>query len=245
MTNANTCSAYKCPEYKSPTHIFPHNPQITGAAPLWLDVRRAAAMQQNHMTIPGALLAPDLREIASFNLALRAIRPALQIICVHGHERSLAAQAMAREAGWSCAIYPGGFDAYCAAGGVILPIIDGVTGCIGTSRHWVLADDLPGRLAGLIVGQLLDPTATLHFIPEAHHSQTIEELRGHGWNIKCLFGLNAPFADLADLSRKLNLSAQLPSKQFANVGQDMNAIAALALYTLLHNGVMSVSGANI
>lgn len=245
MTNAN----FQSIPFSSGRFIFGGGQILS--TPLCFDVRRAPAIEQAPETVPGALLAPDLCQINALNTlnvqeALGTARSLqVRVICVHGHERSLAAQTMVQRHGWNCQIHPGGLDAYCANGGVTMPIIDGVTGVLGQNRHWVVPDGPDGQIAARLVAALLDPLAQFTTAPDKHQGVMIDELNNHKIPAKPLLGSHpeAQFPDLHGLVSRLDLAARFPVQDIVKGMAVDSLFAALAASICLPSVGMTKIGA--
>ncbi len=136
------------------------------AAPVLIDVRRAAAFEADDRMVVGAVRrAPET--IDDWAAAMPASRPAV-VYCVHGHEVSRNAAARLRAGGVEAGYLDGGIEAWAAAG---LPVRRRTAAATG---KWVTrARPRIDRIAcPWLIRRFIDPEAVFFYAPTAEVAAT-------------------------------------------------------------------------
>ena len=87
-----------------------------------IDVRKPAAVRASGQKLTGATVIDPFS--LSFDHQLLAEKNRLVFYCVHGHEVSQYAAALARVAGCEAYFVRGGYDALCAAGAELTNLVE-------------------------------------------------------------------------------------------------------------------------
>jgi rhodanese-related sulfurtransferase len=152
----------------------------TAAAPLVIDVRRAAAFGQDAAMIAGATWR-DPYTVAEWEKYLPRHR-AIVAYCVHGHEISRNAASALRAAGLDARYLEGGIEAWRAACGPTLrkstdPPIPSAPGQAST---WVTRErpKIDRIACPWLVRRFIDPEALFAYVPPAEVTTTA---RARGW----------------------------------------------------------------
>jgi rhodanese-related sulfurtransferase len=150
----------------------------TGRAPLFVDVRRPAALEATPLRIPGALWRPHLEAGGWFgDLPARPV----VVYCAHGHNVSEIATAELIARGADVAMLEGGIEAWVSAGGpTVSRAIDGVDPALPLPTIWVTRErpKIDRIACPWLIRRFVDPTARFHFVAAEFVRDIAEET---GW----------------------------------------------------------------
>jgi rhodanese-related sulfurtransferase len=158
----------------------------TGRAPLFVDVRRPAALEAMPVRIPGALWRPHLT--TGKWLAELPAGP-IVVYCAHGHNVSEIAAADLAANGADVAMLDGGLDGWVAASGpTVSRQIEGFNSDLPQPSVWVTRErpKIDRIACPWLIRRFIDPTAQFHFVAAEFVRDIAQET---GW---------IPF-DIADL----------------------------------------------
>ena len=125
--------------------------------PTLIDVRAADALARDPRLIAGAPRR-DAAAVETWSCELEPWRPVV-VYCAHGHERSQSAAAALRAHGLDATYLAGGFDAWCATGGVLEPV--------HAPTRWVTRErpKIDRIACPWLIRRFLDPAAEFFYVP--------------------------------------------------------------------------------